>query len=121
MTAQTLRLPWPPSVNTYWRHGRGRTYISENGKRYREIVFVRTVRLLPYCQQRVAVEIMAFPPDRRKRDLDNLLKALLDSLENAKAFDDDSQIDDLRICRMPPDPDKQGYVLVTIDVIGSED
>jgi len=39
------------------------------------------------------------PPDRRRRDLDNAMKALLDSLEHAGVYDDDSQIDDLRIVR----------------------
>ncbi|NBW23084.1 MAG: RusA family crossover junction endodeoxyribonuclease, partial [Caulobacteraceae bacterium] len=41
----------------------------------------------------------AFPPDKRKRDLDNVLKSLLDALTHANVWDDDSQIDDLRIYR----------------------
>jgi crossover junction endodeoxyribonuclease RusA len=43
------------------------------------------------------VEIEAWRPDKRKRDLDNLLKAVLDSLAHAGVFEDDSQIVDLRI------------------------
>jgi crossover junction endodeoxyribonuclease RusA len=35
----------------------------------------------------------AFPPDRRRRDLDNIQKALLDSLEHAGVYADDNQID----------------------------
>ncbi len=35
----------------------------------------------------------AFPPDRRRRDLDNLLKSVLDALEHAGVYADDSQID----------------------------
>jgi len=35
----------------------------------------------------------AFPPDRRRRDLDNLLKSVLDALEHAGLYADDSQID----------------------------
>jgi crossover junction endodeoxyribonuclease RusA len=35
----------------------------------------------------------AFPPDRRRRDLDNLQKPVLDALEHAGIYEDDSQID----------------------------
>ncbi|NBW20709.1 MAG: RusA family crossover junction endodeoxyribonuclease [Caulobacteraceae bacterium] len=47
----------------------------------------------------VRVVIEAFPPDRRKRDLDNILKSLLDALTHAGVWEDDSQIEDLRIYR----------------------
>jgi crossover junction endodeoxyribonuclease RusA len=45
------------------------------------------------------VEIEVFPPDKRKRDIDNLLKSLLDSLTHAQVWKDDNQISDLRIFR----------------------
>ena len=35
----------------------------------------------------------AFPPDRRRRDLDNLQKPTLDALQHAGIYEDDSQID----------------------------
>jgi len=35
----------------------------------------------------------AFPPDRRRRDLDNIAKPVLDALEHAGVYLDDSQID----------------------------
>lgn len=38
-------------------------------------------------------------PDKRERDLDNLFKALLDSLVKAGVLVDDSIIDELRIVR----------------------
>jgi crossover junction endodeoxyribonuclease RusA len=50
---------------------------------------------------RLAVEIEAHVPDKRKRDLDNLFKAVLDSLTHAGVWADDSQIDALRIVRKP--------------------
>jgi crossover junction endodeoxyribonuclease RusA len=45
----------------------------------------------------IKVEIVAFRPDNRKRDLDNLLKAVLDGMSKALVYEDDSQIRDLRI------------------------
>jgi crossover junction endodeoxyribonuclease RusA len=35
----------------------------------------------------------AFPPDHRRRDLDNIQKPVLDALEHAGVYEDDSQID----------------------------
>jgi crossover junction endodeoxyribonuclease RusA len=49
--------------------------------------------------ERCAVHIKAYPPDRRKRDLDNLPKGVLDALTKAEVWGDDSQVDDLRITR----------------------
>jgi Holliday junction resolvase RusA-like endonuclease len=33
-----VTLPFPPSVNTYWRTFRGRMIISAKGREYREVV-----------------------------------------------------------------------------------
>lgn len=38
------------------------------------------------------VHIDIFPPDKRRRDLDNCLKSLLDALQHGGAYLDDSQI-----------------------------
>ncbi len=43
------------------------------------------------------VSIVAWLPDARRRDVDNLLKAPLDALAHAGIYDDDSQIADLSI------------------------
>jgi len=97
-----LRLPWPPSVNRYWRHNRGMTHISREGRHYRDRVAVECdLRRVVAFEGRLAVQIIAYPPDRRKRDLDNVLKALLDALEYGGCYVDDSQIDQLTIVRAP--------------------
>ncbi|MGYP002035165128 len=64
---------------------------------------------------RLKVDILVFPPDNRRRDLDNVLKAILDSLEDAKVFKDDSLIDDLRVRRM--DTFKDGKIEIGIEII----
>ena len=89
----TLTLPWPPSVNHYWRTWRGRMLISRQGRAYREQVgaIVRAAGITPLAGP-LAVHIELYPPDRRKRDADNLLKAVNDSLQHGEAFHDDSQI-----------------------------
>jgi crossover junction endodeoxyribonuclease RusA len=45
----------------------------------------------------IKVEILAYRPDNRKRDLDNLLKAALDGMAKGMIYEDDAQIKDLRI------------------------
>jgi crossover junction endodeoxyribonuclease RusA len=45
----------------------------------------------------IKVEIIAYRPDNRKRDLDNLLKAALDGMAKGMLYQDDSQIRDLSI------------------------
>lgn len=118
-----LQIPFPPSVNSMWRTPRsgplaGRTMLSEDGRRYRRAVAdaVLVARAGRQFRQRLAVTIEARMPDRRKRDLDNLPKAVLDGLTHAGVWLDDGQIDDLRVWRS----DRMGgCVLVTIRVIES--
>jgi crossover junction endodeoxyribonuclease RusA len=107
-----LELPWPPSVNKYWRQFEGRAIISREGRAYRKQV--ETLLLLGKLQPltgRLVVEIMAYPPDNRQRDLDNILKAGLDSMQHGGAYINDGQIDDLRIIRGPVD---EGRIVVRI-------
>lgn len=60
----------------------------------------------------LAVAISCYPPDRRKRDLDNILKSLLDALCYSQVIVDDSCIDVLSIRRMCISA--PGYVSVSI-------
>jgi crossover junction endodeoxyribonuclease RusA len=104
-------LPWPPTVNTYWRNIKGRTIISERGRLYRLSVQQQLTGAEP-MMGRLAIKIAAYPPDRRRRDLDNILKALLDSLTFAHVIEDDSQFDFISIARR--DVVTDGAVQITI-------
>lgn len=97
----TLELPLPPSMNTYWRNFRGRTVLSKGGRAYKLLVqeYVATHNLPKFGDARLAASITIFPRDKRAIDLDNRLKALFDSLQDAGVFDDDSQFDRIYICR----------------------
>ena len=109
-------LPWPPSVNAYWRTFRGRMIISVAGREYRTAVAEQILlqRAAKHFTAPLKVTIEAWRPDRRKRDLDNLLKAALDSLAHAGVFEDDSQIVDLRIYWAPA---VGGMLKVTIEEV----
>lgn len=107
----TITLPWPPSVNHYWRHRiagpKGKQfiqiYISGEGKAYRESVMDAVLRRwpgqAPSLTSRLAVKLTIMLPDRRARDLDNLGKAVLDSLTHSGVYQDDSLIDRLEFVR----------------------
>lgn len=99
-----ILLPLPPSVNHYWRSvpatrsHRARVMISENGRRFKA-----ACRLAALAQFRVplegelAIRGVVFFQDRR-RDLDNILKPLLDALQGA-AYINDRQIVHIELTR----------------------
>lgn len=77
-----ILIPWPPSLNHYWRHCRGRHFISPEGITFRqEIQRLIAAQNPPKLTGRISISISASPPDRRIRDLDNLLKVPLDALQ----------------------------------------
>lgn len=101
--AVELFLPWPPSVNRYWRHNRGVTHISKEGRQYQRSVRDAAEHLpgLPITEDRLSLTIVAHPPDRRRRDIDNILKALLDGLQKGGVIRDDYQIKHLEVVMSP--------------------
>ena len=101
MTEYEFVLPWPPTVNTYWRRRGSQYYISDKGQKYRKDVqqIIRQLRLDIFTKSRLRITIIAEPPDSRRRDLDNILKGLLDSLIHAGFAEDDVQFDDIRVIR----------------------
>jgi len=66
----------------------------------------------------LTVWIDVYPPDRRRRDLDNIIKSLLDALEHGDAYHDDSQIDSLFVQRQRVVP--KGKVRVILEVPNNE-
>ena len=98
-----ITLPWPPSDNRYWRVFQGRAIISADGRSYRKAVADQVLiqRGAKHYEGKLKVTIEAWKPDNRRRDLDNLLKAVLDSLTHAGVWADDGLIVDLRIYWAP--------------------
>lgn len=103
-----LDLPYPPSINRYYRHVGYRTLISREGRTFRKNVCA----LLggggprkPPAGGRIALCLDAFPPDRRRRDMDNIQKPVLDAMQHAGVFEDDSQVDLLVTRRRDVMPD----------------
>lgn len=99
----SVTLPYPPSVNHLWRRVGNKTLLSAEGRAYRE-----RVGALVKVQSQVVprpphhVTVVATVPDRRRRDIDNLLKGLLDPVYAALGVDD-SVIVRLEIEKRGPD------------------
>jgi len=89
-----LVLPLPPSVNHYYRRVGRRTLISREGRAFRrKVCSILSAEAIATVPGRLAVCVELFPPDRRRRDIDNVQKSLLDALEHGGAYRDDGQID----------------------------
>lgn len=99
-----LTLPFPPSVNRYWRHVGNRVLVSKAGREYRSVVteLMKRQKLKKHDGELI-VDISLIPADRRRRDVDNSLKALLDAMQSGGAYDDDSQIVRLTVEKFDPE------------------
>ena len=101
---------WPPTVNHVWKKtGSGRVYLSKEGRGFRSTIgwlakLARNDGVLPQepfkGPLRVAVRLA--PPDRRRRDIDNVCKALFDALTHAGVWEDDRQIMELEMAMDAP-------------------
>jgi Holliday junction resolvase RusA-like endonuclease len=86
-------LPFPPSVNRYYRHVGYRTLLSREGRQYRATVCALLAgRVQQPLTSHLFLQIDLYPPDRRRRDLDNAQKAIWDACQHAGLYRDDSQI-----------------------------
>jgi len=95
-----LELPYPPSVNHYWGQAGKNKFIGKKGKEFRMAVAEACLDAeVVVLEGRLSMHVSLYPPDRRKRDVDNVLKPLLDAMEHAGCFDNDNQIDELHIIR----------------------
>jgi len=118
-----LIIPYPPALNSLYRAGNGKYWMTQKGKDYKtEIAIILRAQKLPYYtkDQRLSMTLLVTPPDRRKRDIDGILKLLCDSLQrklpfNPGLYEDDFQIRRLLVEMKEPAKDKIGVVEVFIE------
>lgn len=101
MDVLRFELPWPPSINHYYLHTHNGVILGAKGKKYRRDVslLLHRYRCAYSHEKRLSLTINAFAPDKRRRDLDNIVKAVQDAIQYARVYHDDCQIDMLTVIR----------------------
>lgn len=116
----SYRLPWPPSLNRLWRATPGGVKLSEAGRQYAIAVSnALPVGVVQRFKRRLVVWVWLHAPNARTYDVDNRLKALLDSCTKACLWQDDKLIDEIHVMRAVPDPAGAGYVEMTVQQLDS--
>ena len=113
-----FELPYPPSVNGYWRNFQGRQIISKRGRDYRIDSINALIRLGLSHERisgRLSVSVVIHPPTLRKYDIDNWCKAPFDALTHAEFWEDDEQVDSLSIKK--GEKIKGGLIKIKVRVI----
>ena len=115
-----IALPYPPSVNHYWRHTRsGRHYISEAGRKFKAEALQILQQFDPFIGA-VAVHLEVYYPDNRNRDPDNINKGLFDSLVSSGLIQDDNNKIVQDFCSKNCGIKKGGMVVVKIRGLENE-
>lgn len=111
-----LTLPYPPSINSYYGRKGARQFIKPPGEAYRNDVreIVEQEGIVP-IEGRCTFFMAMYPPDRRRRDMDNVKKALWDALTKAGVWADDSDVVEVHEFKdLERDPDGEGWVEIEI-------
>lgn len=106
-------LPQPPSVNHYAKKGNGRVFLSAKTRAFKAVAAASVGKHPAPSPARLAGEFVFCFGDKRRRDLDNYLKVLLDVLQACGVFLDDSQFDAITLLRGDIAP-KNGHVIIKI-------
>ena len=91
--------------------------ITKAGREFKAAVadYVVEYKVPKLGDSKLKVTMVLFPRDKRKIDIDNRIKAVLDALEDAGVFNNDFQVDHLEIIR--GEPVKNGGIRVLIETI----
>ena len=112
-----LVLPLSPSTNTYYRKYNNIMVIGKEGKAFKQAVqeYVLVNKVPKFRDRKLKITMVISPRDKRKIDIDNRIKAVLDALQKADVFHDDFQVDHLEMIR--GEIIKGGQLLVTIEEV----
>jgi crossover junction endodeoxyribonuclease RusA len=106
---------WPPSLNTLYPTVNGHRILSKQGSRFKKdlayqfrrryIGFGEPVRCDLFCL------IELFPPDNRRRDIDNTTKIILDAFTDI-IYEDDKQIKKLMVVKNLLEPPGSATIII---------
>lgn len=116
-----FELPFPIklSVNNLYRYTNSYVYKTKTAKDYQTLVYLKLLKEKKFTVEKLIFVMEVYPPDKRKRDLDNLLKNVLDSLMYARMFHDDCQIVELHVIKK--EVVKDGLLKISLKVKDNDD
>ena len=97
-----------------WKHAKGRHYLVQEAKDYFADVMMAVAMQGANIrsEEPLRLQVLLYPPDKRRRDMDNAWKVIGDAMTKAGVWLDDSQIRAKLIEWQ--DPIKGGKVLVNV-------
>jgi len=108
MNKAFLTIPFPPTLNhnigrrggRYFQSGEYKSFLSQVGW-----LWLKAVPMNWSKESRYSVAIELIYNTRRKYDVDNRVKPILDALTRAGAWNDDAQVDEILVARGELDKD----------------
>jgi len=89
----------PPSVNHYWVQTKNYKFLSKKGRMFKEELGLLAKKVIKKpLIGKVKLNVLVVLADKRRRDVDNFLKPILDGL-NKIAYLDDSQVYELTVSK----------------------
>lgn len=116
--AVAFDLPYPPSANRLWRSHNGRNIKSREYRNWLGLALEAVSRADPTpVAGPYKMTIIANRPDRRVRDLSNLLKAAEDAVVIAGVVEDDSMAREIGLAWSDLPPAKPGSLRVFVESV----
>ena len=98
MSDYKFTLPYPPSINGYWRTFRNRQIISKRGRDYIKLA-AEVMDCLDLSNEKLtgdlSFKMTINPPTLRAYDIDNFTKGVFDALTKCGFWLDDGQVQQL--------------------------
>lgn len=111
-----IHLPYPPSANGMWRNTDGKTLLSKQYRAWkREAAIVIALQRPRKLTGAYRLTVVATRPDKRARDLDNILKPISDALKAAGLIRDDSDAQSILVSWSTAAPDRNAGVQIVLE------
>lgn len=97
-----LYTSYPPTINTYYTRTQRGLFISTKGRKFRDELikdFHEQLGGMSKITGKVRIDVIAWVPDNRVRDLDNIMKPVMDAMTHAGFWEDDCQVDQMCVYR----------------------
>ena len=115
-----FHIPFPTvSGNHATRHGKFGSYTSPKAKLYRIQVLASIIKQKAayHLSEPFNITVEAWPPDKRRRDKDNMIKVAMDACTLAGVWNDDSLFHDLHILAWKPVDKANPHLRITLESV----